>query len=140
MRTITVSLKELENFVVDFSVRADELAGVNGALTIGVGGAASGLFDDNSERREVPGLRGPVERGLDGAFGNEHVLPESTKRPAIARGVEQSADFCLVGGVLAGAGASGEDHRVLQLVHIGNVKSFAIAVGAFAAIGPPART
>src|SRR5215467_10403037 len=41
MRTITVSLKELENFVVDFSVRADELAGVNGALTIGVGGAAS---------------------------------------------------------------------------------------------------
>src|SRR5579859_2678164 len=139
MRTMGFSLEELENFVVDFSIGTDELAGVNGALASGVRGAASCLFNDDSQRSKIPGLGGPIQSGLDRAFGDQHVLPESTERAAVARGVEQASDFCLVGGVFAGPGAGGEHHGVAELIHTGDVKLFPVAVRPFTSISPPAR-
>src|SRR5947208_5258379 len=115
------------------------MAGVYGPFAAVVGGAAGGFFDDNSVGREIPGLRGPVQSSLNRAFGDEHVLPESAERPAVARGVEQPADFRLVGCILAWPGSGGEHHGVAKLVHVRNVKSFSVAIGAFPSISPPAR-
>ena len=134
------SAKEAEDFFVDAAVGAEVVAGVNGALACQVGGAATGFFDDDAEGGEVPRFGGPVERGVDGAFGDEHVLPETAEGAGIARGIGKAADAGAIFGVFAGTGASGEDHGFVKLSSVRNMDAFASAIGAFAAISPPART
>src|SRR6266849_3147340 len=103
MRIIKTSLQNLQDLVVNFSVCAYELPRINRSLAAHVRRAASGFLDHDSERREVPRLRSPIECGLDRSFRDQHVLPESAERAAVARRVQQSADFRLVVRVFARA-------------------------------------
>src|SRR5260370_13919928 len=86
---------------MNFSVGGDELSRINGSLAVHVCRTASGFLDHDSERRKVPRFRSPIERHLDRALRDQHVLPESAERAAVARGVPQSADLRLVLRVLA---------------------------------------
>src|SRR5271154_2671592 len=132
------SLQKFEHVVVDFSIGADEVAVVDAAGAGHCGGAAAGFFDDDLERRKVPGLGGEVDGDFDGAFGDEHVLPEAAEGAAVFAAAHESNQFGAHFRILAGADARGEDHGVAQVRDLGDVEALAIAVGAFAAVGPPA--
>src|SRR5437773_43016 len=54
VRIIFCSLQELQNLVMNPSVGADQLPGVNGSFTFGVRGAPASFFDDDSERGKIP--------------------------------------------------------------------------------------
>ena len=120
------------------AVGANELAAVDGALAEEIGGLAAGFFDDETERGEVPGHGGPVDGGVDGAFGDEHVLPEAAKSATVTGGVGKFAESGAVGGIFLGSGAGGENHGVGEGGGLRDLDFFVVAEGAFAAVGAPA--
>src|ERR1700685_3948961 len=103
-----------------------------------IGGAAAGLLDDEAQRREVPGLRCPIQSGVDGSLCYQHVLPESAEGAAIARSVSEPAYFLSGFFAFAGAGAGGEDHCFAEPRDIRDVNFLCVAIGTLAAISPPA--
>src|SRR6267142_1574859 len=117
---------------MDLAVRAQELARINRSLTMKIRRTPAGLLDDDTQRRQVPRLRGPIERRLNRTLGDQHVLPEPSEGAAVARGVQQSPYFLDGFVVLAGSRARCEDHRVLQLLDIRNMDSLSVSIRALA--------
>src|SRR5260370_27610284 len=93
MRIIKTSLQNLQDLVVNCSVCAYELPRINRSLAAHVCRAAAGFLDHDSERREVPRLRSPIECGLDRSFRDQHVLPESAETAAGAARLPPSPGF-----------------------------------------------
>src|SRR5690242_20119531 len=120
------------------SIRADEVSGVNRARAIHVRRTPAGFFHDEREWREIPRLGVQVQRDLDGAFRDEHVLPEPAEGAAVPRSVEQPPHLFYFVAALAGPGAAREGHGDIQLRDVRNMNRFAIAPRAFAAIRTPA--
>src|SRR6266849_2136240 len=81
------STQNRKHFVVNFSVGAHELPGINRSLAARVCGAAAGFLDHDAEWREVPRFRSPIQRHFDRTLRDKHVLPESAERTAVARRV-----------------------------------------------------
>src|SRR5271168_133546 len=121
------------------AVGADEFAGIDGAFTAHVGGAATGLLNDEAERREIPRHAREVDGDLDGALRHQHVLPEAAEGAAVARGVQQAAKSFAHYRSFLRAGAGAEHHGYVERSFAGNVDWFPVAIGALAAISGPAR-
>src|SRR6267143_6048487 len=113
-------------FVMNLAVRAEELARINRSLAAKICRAPAGFFDDDSQRSQVPWFRRPIERRFNRTLGDQHVLPESPKGPAVARCVRQTPDFLDNFAVLTGSRTRREDHRILQLLDIRNVDSLSV--------------
>src|SRR5258708_36228550 len=122
------------------TVRAQEVSGVDGSFTWCICRPAACFFDDDSQRGEIPVLRSPVQCCIDGAFCDQHVLPESADRASIARGVGQASNLFPRFFAFAWPGACREDHGVFQVRDLRYLNLLPVAIGAFAAIGPPARS
>src|SRR3979490_1052726 len=112
---------------MDPAVRAQELARINRFLTVKIRRTPAGFLDDDTQRCQVPRLRGPIERRFNRTLGDQHVLPETSEGAAVPRGVRQSPYFLDGFVVLAGSRARGEDHGVLELLDIRNVDALCVS-------------
>ena len=75
--TIDVRWQEGDDLVVEHTVGRDRGVVLVGRLTVAIGEHAPGLLDDHPDRGHVVDRDADrVDRHVDGAFGDEHVLPE----------------------------------------------------------------
>src|SRR6266403_4820546 len=95
------SSQEFQHLVMNLAIRAQELARINRSLAVKIRRTPARLFHDDTQRSQVPGLRCPIERRFNRTLGDEHVLPEASKRSRVSRGVQQSPNSGLVLSVLA---------------------------------------
>ena len=85
-----------QNRVVQHAVRRHGGAVAERTTAEPVGDAAAGLGDDRPQRRGVVRLEADrVDCDVDGAFGDEHVLPEITEAPRTV-GIAAEVDHALV--------------------------------------------
>src|SRR5882672_12479856 len=89
-RPSCTSSQEFQHLVMDLAVRAQELARIDRSLAAKIRRAPARFFHNNTQWSQVPRLRRPIERRFNGTLGDEHVLPEASKRSRVSRGVQQS--------------------------------------------------
>src|ERR1700720_2260067 len=107
-------LQQSQGLFMKQTVRAQEISGVDGSFTLYICRPAACFFDDDSQRGQIPGLRSPVQCCVDGAFCDQHVLPESADRASIARGVGQASNLFPRFFAFAWPGACREYHGVVE--------------------------
>src|SRR6267154_2577096 len=132
------SLQQPQHLIVNLSVRTKKISGINCALATHIAGPPACFFHNNPQRRQVPRLRRPVQRRLRCPFGDQHVLPESSKSAPTASGIGKATDLFLSQFVFTWSGSGCEHHRFTQVGHIRDVDTFSVAISALAAISPPA--
>src|SRR5882762_7248413 len=101
------SLQQPQNLIVNLSVRTKKISGINRALAAHIARPPTCFFHNNPQRRQVPRLRRPVKRRLRSPFGDQHMLPESSKRTSAASRIGKAPNPLLSQFIFTWSGAGG---------------------------------
>src|SRR5882762_4234624 len=132
------SLQQPQHLIVNLPIGTKKTSGINRAFATYIARPPARFFHNNPQRSQVPRLRRPVQCRFRSSFGDQHVLPESSKSAPAASRIGKAPNLFLSQFVFTWSGAGGEHHRFAQPGDIRDVDTFSIPISALAAIRPPA--
>src|SRR5882762_3178545 len=137
-RRFKISLQQLQHLIVNPPIGTKKISGINRALATHIARPPACFFHNNPQRRQVPRLRRPVQCRLRSPFGDQHMLPESSKSAPAASRIGKATDLFLSQFIFTWSGSGCEHHRFTQPGDIRDVDTFSVPISALTAVRPPA--